>query len=59
VLSPDFGIANGEPPPGVVVDRIGKRVGEVDAVESSQIVDGLTELITQRSVPDLPPTFLP
>ena len=30
----------------VSVDRIGKRVGEVDAVELSQIVDGLTELIT-------------
>ena len=30
----------------ISVDRIGKRVGEVAAVELSQIVDGLTELIT-------------
>ncbi len=30
----------------ISVDRIGKRIGEVDAVELSQIVDGLTELIT-------------
>jgi mRNA interferase MazF len=30
----------------ISVDRIGKRAGEVDAVELIQIVDGLTELIT-------------
>ncbi len=30
----------------ISVDRIGKRVGEVDAEELSRIVDGLTELIT-------------
>lgn len=30
----------------ISIDRIGKRVGEVDAVELSPIVDGLTELIT-------------
>ena len=30
----------------ISVDRIGKRAGEVDAVELSQIIDGLTELIT-------------
>ena len=30
----------------ISVDRIRKRVGEVDAVELSQIVEGLTELIT-------------
>ena len=30
----------------ISVDRIGKRAGEVDAVELNQIVDGLTELIT-------------
>lgn len=30
----------------ISVDRIGKRLGEVDAVELSQIVDGLTELIS-------------
>ena len=30
----------------ISVDRIGKRVGEVDSLELSQIVDGLNELIT-------------
>jgi|SRR5580692_4683294 mRNA interferase MazF len=30
----------------ISVDRIGKRVGKVNAVELGQIVDGLTELIT-------------
>jgi len=30
----------------ISVDRIGKRLGEVDTVVLSQIVDGLTELIT-------------
>ena len=30
----------------ISVDRIGKRVGEVDGEELSQIVEGLTELIT-------------
>lgn len=30
----------------ISVDRIGKRLGEVDDVQLSQIVEGLTELIT-------------
>ena len=30
----------------ISVDRIGKRVGEVDGAELTQIVAGLTELIT-------------
>jgi mRNA interferase MazF len=30
----------------ISVDRIGKRIGEVEAIDLSQIVEGLTELIT-------------
>jgi len=30
----------------ISVDRIGRRLGEVDALDLSQVVDGLTELIT-------------
>ena len=30
----------------ISTDRIGKRIGEVDAAELVQVVDGLTELIS-------------